>query len=149
MAEYRKSECISFAGPSELVPALSKFIAEVASDKEIHGDCGLVVEDRDSIIYDSKWIDILTPQVVERLVSDETWDLEALLDCLLSGEYFLLGVEYANGVGRLLYDPDAFPFGGTDPLKATVEAFGFRVTGDSFWDGFADWIADRSGEPPP
>jgi hypothetical protein len=140
-------EYIGFTGPPELVPVLKRFLEEVARTKQASPE-GVVVEDRVPVIQDGKWIDLLPETVIERLVAPETWDLEDILDCLLTGEYELTGVELADGEGRLLYEPLAFPFGGTDPLKATLEAFGFSVTEDSFHDGFAEYLDQRfrSGE---
>ena len=44
--------------------------------------------------------------------------------------YELLACERDAQLGRLEFRPLAGPFGGTDALKALVEAFGFRVVGE-------------------
>jgi hypothetical protein len=128
---------IAFEGPAESVAVLRRFVSAVAAAKVANSDGSLVVEDRESVIADPKWIGLLDPTSVGRLNRNGNWSLDDILDCMLSAEYELLDVAFSDSTGRLLYDPLAFPFGGTDPLKALVEITGLHVTGDSFYDGAA------------
>ena len=58
------------------------------------------------------------------------WHFGSMLDALKEGEHELLACERVAQIGRLEFRPLAGPFGGTDALKALIEAFGFRVTGE-------------------
>jgi hypothetical protein len=63
----------------------------------------------------------------------EAWDLPALIEAFENGEYHLLAcTRLSPEHGRLEYDPFAGPFGGTECMHALIEAFGFRVTRDSW-----------------
>ena len=126
---------IAFAGSAEQLPSLRCFLAEITVAK---GTGDLSAEQVGHEVGDSKWIDLLDSATLQRLTDGKHWPLEDILDSLLKGEYELLEIEYADGRGRLLYDPFSFPFGGTGPLKGLVQAFGFEVTRDSFHDGFAE-----------
>jgi hypothetical protein len=63
-----------------------------------------------------------------------------MLDCILNGEYTLVGLSFDGRSGPLIDDPRAYPFGGTSPLKALVTTFGFEVTRESCHDGCAEWV---------
>lgn len=130
---------IAFEGPTERAWLLTRFIEEVATEKAANSDRSMIVEDCQPIIDDPKWLDLLDPAAIEYLTDGDHWQLEDILECMLCGEYELLNVDFVDGRGRLLYDPLAFPFDGTDAIKALVEVFGFRVTQDSFHDGYAEW----------
>ena len=132
---------IGFEGSAEQAAMLRRVVGELAAEKGAAADGSMIVAEVDEIVAAGKWIDLFDSAAIERLTAEEHWPLEDILECLLHGEYQLLDVEYANGQGRLLYDPLAFPFGGTDPMKALVEVCGLRVTRDSFHDGFTEWKA--------
>jgi hypothetical protein len=132
---------IAFDGSPDQLPSLQRFLAEV---KTVKGTGELSAEQVRRAVGDSKWIDLLDSATLQRLTDGKHWSLEDILDCLLKGEYELLGIEFADGSGRLLYDPFSFPFGGTGPLKGLVQAFGYEVTRDSFHDGFAEWQSGRA-----
>lgn len=130
-----------YKSQSELDPLIS-FVGYLRQTKAAHSGGTMIVESEEieRIIADSAWMDLLDVGTIDRLARDETWDIEDILDCVLSGEYELFDVKpLDSGTAILEYDPLAFPFGGTDPLKALIEAFGFVVTRDSFHDGFAEW----------
>ena len=129
---------IAFEGAAEPAATLRRFVAEVAAQNVANSDGSMIVEDRERIITDPKWLDLFDAPAIARLTDGDHWGLEDILDCMMSGEYRLLDVEFAGGFGRLLYDPLAFPFGSTDPIKALVEVCGLRVTRDSFHDGYAE-----------
>lgn len=132
---------IAFEGAAEHAPMLCRFITEVAGEKAANSDGSMDFDERARVIADPKWLDLLDDAAIARLTNGHHWQIEDILDSMLCGEYQLLDVEFSDGRGRLLYDPLAFPFGGTDPIKALVEVFGFRVTRDSFHDGYAEWKA--------
>ncbi len=129
---------IAFEGAAEPAAMLRRFVADVATHKVVNSDGSMIVDEREGIIANPKWLDLLDAATIARVTDGHHWELEDILDCMLSAEYQLLDVEFADGYGRLLYDPLAFPFGGTDPLKALVELLGLRVTRDSFHDGYAE-----------
>lgn len=132
---------IAFEGPAERAAMLHRFVTELAAEKAANSDRSMSVDECGRIIDNPKWLDLLDSVAIERLTDGQHWQLEDILECILYGEYHLLDIEFADGHGRLLYDPLAFPFGGTDPIKALVEVFGFRVTWDSLHDGYAEWKA--------
>lgn len=56
------------------------------------------------------------------------WHFGSMLDAFWEGEYTLVACQrLAENLGRLEFIPYAGPYGGTDCMKALVEAFGFRV----------------------
>lgn len=55
-----------------------------------------------------------------------------MIESFKDGEYELLSCEMiSDETARINYNPFAFPYGGTDCMKALIEAFGFEVTGIS------------------
>jgi hypothetical protein len=132
---------ITFTGTAARFAALSRFLNRLVSTKariaEGAADPGTV----EAVIRDAAWVDLLDDAANEKLTGANGWRLEDLLECVLRGEYLLVGVTFDGREGRLVYDPWAYPFGGTDALIALVEVFGLEVTRDSFRDGFAEWRA--------
>lgn len=64
------------------------------------------------------------------------WDFESTIDAILSCECDLADIICEEaGRGKLFYMPLAGPFGGTESLVELVEAFGNRVTFDSWHSG--------------
>jgi hypothetical protein len=56
------------------------------------------------------------------------WHFGSMTDAFRNGVYDLLDCrKVADGVGRLEFDPHAWPYGGTACMRALVEAFGHRV----------------------
>jgi hypothetical protein len=54
-----------------------------------------------------------------------------MIEAFKNGEYELISCELVSSdMAQLEYNPLAFPYGGTDPIKALVEAFGFHVVGE-------------------
>lgn len=97
----------------------------------------------DLLILDGTWIDLLDSEAFEKATECDSWGLEDILSCVLNGEYWLVNLTFDDQAGRLVYDPWAFPFGGTDPLKALVRMFGYEISRDSFWDGFAESLHQK------
>ncbi|QDU19850.1 hypothetical protein [Urbifossiella limnaea] len=132
---------IAFEGTAARYAALARFFdglqsAKTALERDAEAD-------RDAVVRNPRWIDLLDADAIEAMSGPE-WSLEDLLDCILAGDYELVGLTFDGRAGRLEYNPWGYPFGGTDPLKALVEAFGLEVTRDSFHDGFAEW-QERQG----
>jgi hypothetical protein len=125
---------IAFEGTAADAQVLRRVVQRLASEKVSHSNGSMIVDDARKIITDPKWLDLFDAAAIERLTSRCHWQLEDILDCLLHGEYELLEVEYANGQGQLFYYPLAWPFGGTDPIKALVKVCGLRVVRDSFYE---------------
>jgi hypothetical protein len=60
------------------------------------------------------------------------WLFGSMIDAIHNGEYELVRcIPISEGVGRLLFQPLADPFGGTDALRILIESFGFRVIKES------------------
>ena len=59
------------------------------------------------------------------------WAFDSMIEAFYNGEYELLSCErVSDSEGRLTFDPQAWPFGGTGCMKALVEAFDCEVTGE-------------------
>ena len=129
---------IAFIGSADRFAALSRFFDRLVATKSAISETP-TPDGVQTLVSDSAWIDSLDNQAIERLTREGAWALEDILDCVLQGEYTLVGVTFDGRSGRLIYEPWAYPFGGTDALKAPVETFGLEVWGDSFHDGFAEW----------
>ena len=122
---------ITFTGPPERFPALKCFFDRISEIKPRW--IGLDSVARDAVINDAGWVDLLDDAALARVTQPDAWDLEDILDCILTGEYDLLAVTFSE-TGRLEYDPHSFPFGGTDPMRALIKSFGFTVSHDSCYD---------------
>lgn len=56
------------------------------------------------------------------------WDFLSMIEAFQNGEYELLACEKVNEKeAQILFKIWSFPFGGTDSMKALIEAFGFSV----------------------
>jgi hypothetical protein len=63
---------------------------------------------------------------------DHGWDFGSLIDAFRNGDYEILECRSVGpNRARLEYMPWGFPFGGTDCMRALVEAFGCKVERDS------------------
>jgi len=121
---------------------LASFVSYMQERKVENSDGAMIVERdaRERIIASTSWDSLLGKAELQCFAGKSTWDLIDVLDCILSGEYELTGVKPLDDTYAILeFEPLAIPFGGTDPLKALVEGFGFDVVGDSFQDGFVEW----------
>jgi hypothetical protein len=78
-----------------------------------------------------RWFSTPTPQRWTDPSLKRPWDFESMIDAFKNGEYELLSCDLLNGkVGRLCFDPQAHPYGGTGCMKALIESFGFEVTAE-------------------
>jgi hypothetical protein len=130
---------IAFRGNKDRFEILSRFIDRLKSVKATLLNEESPDEAIRRSVLDNTWIDLLDSAAIERLSANGAWQLEDILECVLNGEYELVSVCLDGQAGRLIYDPWSFPFGGTDPIKALIEAFGMEITRDSFHDGFNEW----------
>ncbi|RYD85085.1 MAG: hypothetical protein EOP84_03575 [Verrucomicrobiaceae bacterium] len=132
---------ITFEAPHGCNPLIRGFFMWLRGIKhQMSNDAGSV-EERESFIRSPEWTKFINEEVISRLGTEGAWDPEDLIDCILSGEYLLVSLDFSdNQTGTLCYDPKAFPFGGTDALKGFVGLYGYTVTRDSFWDGYPDFV---------
>lgn len=130
----QKDLYIAFTGTPERFAALSRFFERLAWEKAAVANQVIGVDD---VCVD--WHALLDAEAAARLGDEGIWGVEDIIDCVLNADYRLVGLEFDGRSGRLLYDPYGYPFG-TDPLKGLVELFGLRVTADSFYDGYAEWL---------
>lgn len=78
------------------------------------------------------------------------WDFESILESICNCEYLFVEISaVVQGKATLRYDPLAGPFGGTESLVQLVEAFGQKVTFDSWNEGApfrpeAGWDYERA-----
>lgn len=68
-----------------------------------------------------------TPLPERHRMSRPQWDMGSMLDSLADGEYVLVGIEERDGSLHLLFDPQAYPFGGTGCMVAFLECFGHTI----------------------
>ena len=129
---------IAFSGTADRFAALSRFFDRLVATKSALSEA-VTPDGIQALVQDSAWIDSLDNQAIEKLTCEGAWALEDILDCVLQGEYTLVAVTFDGGSGQLIYEPWAYPFGGTDALKALVKTFDLEVSRDSFHDGFAEW----------
>ena len=132
---------IAFEGTPARYAALARFFdrlrsAKAAADSDAEMDL-------DTVVGDPAWVDLLDADAIEAMCAPAGWRLEDLLECILGGDYELVGLTFDGRAGRLVYYPRGYPFGGTGPLIGLVEAFGLEVTRNSYWDGFAEWLQRR------
>ena len=122
---------ITFSGSPDRFPILKRVFDRI---HEVKPQCiGFDFDARGAVIDDPAWIDLLDDASITKMSEPDAWQLEDILDCMLTGEYDLLSVTFSD-IGRLEYDPHSFPFGGTDSMRALIESFGFSVTHDSCYD---------------
>jgi hypothetical protein len=59
------------------------------------------------------------------------WDFLSMFDAFKNGDYALLPIErISSSEAVLMFDPFAYPFGGTGCMRALIEAFDHRITHD-------------------
>ncbi|MEO6588466.1 MAG: hypothetical protein ABIP06_03970, partial [Pyrinomonadaceae bacterium] len=52
----------------------------------------------------------------------------SMLGSFRDGDYEVLSCEItSDGIGRLYYNPPAFPYGGTGCMRALIESLGFKI----------------------
>jgi hypothetical protein len=74
------------------------------------------------------------------------WNFYAMIDRIFDGEYTLEGIKRLSATeAQLEFSPEAFPYGGTQPLRVLIRTFGHTIVGCD--DGTtAGYI---SGDPQP
>jgi hypothetical protein len=78
-----------------------------------------------------RWMATPVPQRFTDPSLDHAWDFESMIEAFRNGEYDLLECQRTpTHVGRLTFDPHAWPYGGARCMRALIEAFGHRVTAD-------------------
>jgi hypothetical protein len=79
----------------------------------------------------------------ERLNNSERksrWTLLSMIDAFKTGEYELVSCDmWTPDTAVLEFEPYIFPYGGTDCMKALVEAFGFQVIGEDDGTGYVQY----------
>ena len=75
-----------------------------------------------------------TTRVSRRLTDprlQKPWDFGSMIEAFQNGEYALVSCRMISADrARLEFNPFAHPFGGTECMKALIEAFGFRMVKD-------------------
>lgn len=62
------------------------------------------------------------------------WHFDSLIEAFRNADYHLLECRRISGrLGRLEFDPRAWPYGGTGCIRGLIEAFGGLVLSE--WDG--------------
>ncbi len=56
------------------------------------------------------------------------WDFESVIDAIITGEYEIIGCEVVeSGIGRLYFEPWAYPYGGAEPLVQLIMPFNIKI----------------------
>jgi len=70
-------------------------------------------------------------------LSPPAWVFGSLFMAFENGEYDLLACHRIDGVrARLEFTPLAYPYGGTDCMRALIAAFGFRILAEDDGTGY-------------
>jgi hypothetical protein len=81
--------------------------------------------------WERRWFSTPVPQRWTDPSLQTPWLFGSMIEAFETGEYELLGCRLISpSRGRIEFEPLAWPFGGTDCMKALIESFGFRVTGE-------------------
>ena len=88
-------------------------------------------DDQEMEHWNSYWFGTPLPKRHSSDMPMPPWHFESMLESILqNGEYDLIGVRSTCEREAVLeFDPHAYPYGGTDALRALVRAFGHRVIG--------------------
>jgi hypothetical protein len=67
------------------------------------------------------------------------WDFDSMIDAIFNAEYVLLGVRRLTVSEAVLeFDPQAWPYGGADSLRALVRSFGHQINGFENGTGYVE-----------
>lgn len=93
---------------------------------------------------DDAWLSRWLATPVEKRLSDLTlkrqWSLLSMIEAFQTGEFELLSCQMVSpNKARLEYNPLAEPFGGTDCMKALIEAFGFHILKERVGDRYIQY----------
>jgi hypothetical protein len=79
-----------------------------------------------------RWFATPTPERFTDPSLKTPWDFGSMIDAFQNGDYDLLRCErVSERVGRLVFEPHNWPYGGTGCMRALVESFGHRVIAES------------------
>ena len=92
--------------------------------------------------WNAFWFSTPLPERHSPQMPTPPWDFGSMIDSILGAEYDIVGVRnLESGQARLEVDPQAYPYGGIDALRALVRSFGHTIT------GFDDGTGFISGDP--
>jgi hypothetical protein len=78
-----------------------------------------------------RWLSTPVPQRFHDPSLVTPWDFGSMIDAFRNGDYELLSCErVSERIGQLSFDPLGWPYGGTECMRALIEAFGHRVTNE-------------------
>lgn len=87
--------------------------------------------------YWQRWYAAPIPQRFTDPTLEIPWDFASMIDSLLNGEYELISCRLLTpGTAVLEFSPFSFPYGGTECMKALIEAFDFQVLGEDNGTGY-------------
>jgi hypothetical protein len=91
--------------------------------------------------YWQRWWATPVPQRWTDPTLKHPWDFESMIDSFLNGEYELLSCRLLTSDTAVLeFLPFGFPYGGTECMKALVEAFDFQVIGEDDGTGYVSYL---------
>jgi hypothetical protein len=105
----------------ERLARLSAVVAALRADKQA-----------DTLRADEDWLEWFDDRALAHFATefredDPRWDFESMMDAWRNGEYQIVGIRRDGDRARLELEPEAWPYGGIDSLRALIEAFDGRV----------------------
>ncbi|QHT67543.1 hypothetical protein GXP67_13360 [Rhodocytophaga rosea] len=89
-------------------------------------------------IYQKLW-ELTTPEIRTRslkLIPPGPWEFESVITAIFNCDYYLVELEDKGEGNAILYlDFWAFPFGGMDSMWQLLQAYGFEINYDSYFEG--------------
>jgi hypothetical protein len=78
--------------------------------------------------WERRWFSTPVPDRFTDESLKTPWDFGSMIEAFRNGDYELVDCErITKKTGRLSFDPDGWPYGGTGCMRALVESFGHRV----------------------
>jgi hypothetical protein len=78
--------------------------------------------------WEQRWLSTSIKQRFTAPSLKTPWDFYSMIEAFEDGDYELLACQrISDEVGCLEFEPFGFPFGGTECMKALIEAFGHRI----------------------
>ncbi|WP_196892949.1 hypothetical protein [Aureivirga marina] len=97
----------------------------------------LILDSEEQKIYNKLW-HLTDPQIRihhPMFNTNDNWSFDGTISTIFEGEYDLISIEKHYNKGKLTIEQHGIPFGGTESLVQLIEAFGNKVTHDSWHEG--------------
>ena len=149
---------------SDRVEALRHFVSELATikrtpaianaellldrcldEKSRNYFCTLSSEERDE--WEKEWFSTPVNERLKNPALQPHWDVSSFIEALINGEFLIEDLQIAGDEAKLVFNPLAYPYGGSGCLIAIVEAFGQSVVGIDDGTGYQIYKKRESWVP--